>query len=398
MKTPFDILHRQVAFGQSGGRIIWQPRIGCWFVDKLFAGESLPSPWSDVRLPECPETMTQTELDRAFTDLMDEALPRIYRDLKCSARIYMYNRAYRRIEHPDVRTMTRQINVTDQETVVETPVGRQSWVTRRMADSPRSWFVKRPITDEKELRVATWRARQADWEWDQAAFDAVQANWGNLGAPTIYLPRMNVQDLYINAMGSEAGIYALYDWPAAVAGYFEALESSHNRLIELVNASPVEIVNFGENVHAGTLSPDFFRNHHLPECRRRCERLHAAGKFVSSHWDGNTKPLLPYARETGLDGIEAITPVPQGDVTLAEIQAGLGDEMFLLDGIPAVYFDHTFPVALLEDTTHELIERFAPRLILGISDEISSTGDIERIRVVGDIVDRYNAQFPCPST
>jgi hypothetical protein len=30
---------------------------------------------------------------------------------------------------------------------------------------------------------------------------------------------------------------------------------------------------------------------------------------------------------------------------------------------------------------------------LGISDEISSHGDLERIRLVGRIVDEYNAQF-----
>ncbi len=77
-------------------------------------------------------------------------------------------------------------------------------------------------------------------------------------------------------------------------------------------------------------------------------------------------------------------------MTFAEIQAGLGDDMFLLDGLPAVYFDRTFPVSLLKEATHELIERFAPRLILGISDELSSTGDIERIRIVGHIVARHN--------
>jgi len=80
-------------------------------------------------------------------------------------------------------------------------------------------------------------------------------------------------------------------------------------------------------------------------------------------------------------------------VTLEQIREGLGDQMFLLDGIPAIYFDETFPVETLIECTHKLIELFAPRLVLGISDEISSTGDIERIRVVGDIVDRYNARF-----
>ncbi|HUU58640.1 MAG TPA: hypothetical protein VMZ50_03785, partial [Phycisphaerae bacterium] len=140
-----------------------------------------------------------------------------------------------------------------------------------------------------------------------------------------------------------------------------------------------------------TLPPDLFRRHCLGVYQKRCEKLHAAGKFVHAHWDGDTRPLLPLARETGLDGIEAVTPVPQGDVTLEEIKAGLGGEMFLLDGIPAVYFDAYYPLSALAECTHRLIELFAPKLVLGISDEISSTGDLERIRFVGEIVDRYNA-------
>jgi len=98
-------------------------------------------------------------------------------------------------------------------------------------------------------------------------------------------------------------------------------------------------------------SPDLFLKYHLPACQRRCERLHAAGKSVVSHWDGDVKPLLRYAKETGLDGIEAVTPSPQGDVTIPEIHEALGDRVFLQDGIPAVYFDHTFPFRPFEIKT-----------------------------------------------
>ena len=78
-------------------------------------------------------------------------------------------------------------------------------------------------------------------------------------------------------------------------------------------------------------------------------------------------------------------------MTLEQVKDALGDEVFLLDGIPAVYFDTTFPVSVLQECTHKLIELFAPKLILGISDELSSRGDIERIRVVAEIVNEYNA-------
>jgi hypothetical protein len=45
-------LHRDVVFGRSGGRIIWQPRIGCWYDDKKIAGEPLPAPYEGMSIPE----------------------------------------------------------------------------------------------------------------------------------------------------------------------------------------------------------------------------------------------------------------------------------------------------------------------------------------------------------
>ncbi|MCE9613727.1 MAG: hypothetical protein K8T26_05590 [Lentisphaerae bacterium] len=366
-------LHRKVVFGRAGGRIIWQPRIKCWFTDKQFAGEPLPAPYTGMTMPD------------------------IHRALGCSARLYSeFNRCFRRVEHPAVRLVETPLNAWDTAVTIQTPVGEQLAIHRRSPNNAHLIHIKWEVESEAEMRVATWREEHTAWVWDQAVFDEQMRAVGDLGAPTMFMPRMNVQSLYIEKMGIEKGIYALYDWPDAVETYFQVLEESHDRLMDVIIASPIEIVNFGENVHAGTLAKDLFLKYHLPACQRRCAKLRAAGRFTCSHWDGDTGPLLPYARETGLDGIEAITPKPQGDVTLEQIKEGLGDDVFLIDGIPAVYFDNTFTEDDLIRCTHRLIELFAPKLVLGISDEISSTGDLERCRIVGQIVDAYNAQFDTP--
>ena len=366
----FAKLHRDVLFEQSSDQIIWQPRILCWYTDKKFTGEQLPPPYTNKSLSD------------------------IYRALGCSDRLYgFYNGCFQRIEHPSVKFVEQPLNETDTLTTIETPVGNQTEVIRRPPSSDYLIHIKWEVETEEELKVATWREENTTWTWDQKKFEDSQKKVGDLGAPTMFFPRMNVQSLYIEKMGIENGVFAIYDWPDTTEAYFSALEDSHFRLIEIVNTSPVEIINFGENIHSGTLSPSLFVKYHLPACQRRCEKLHAAGKFISSHWDGDCKPLIQYAKETGLDGIEAITPVPQGDVTLEEIKAALGDAMFLLDGIPAVYFDERYPIEILKECAHKVIELFAPRLVLGISDEMSSTGNIERIHIVGDIVEEYNAKF-----
>lgn len=363
----FAALHTDVCFGRSQGKILWQPRIACWYTDKLYAGEPLPAAYDGM-------------------DMLD-----IYRSLGCSARLYQYGRCFKRLEHPSVKFIQSPLNETDSQTTIETPAGRQQQIIRRSPHCPAVYHLKWEVETEEELRVAIWREEHTTWAWDQDLYDCLRATTGDLGAPTAILPRMGIQSLYLEAMGIEKGIYALYEMTDTVEAYFRARANNISRLLEIVNASPIDMVTFGENIHVGTLSPDLFVKYHLPECQRHCEQLHAAGKFVAAHWDGDCRALLPLAKETGLDGIEAITPKPQGDVTLEEMKAGLGDQLFLLDGIPAVYFDKTFPVEELVTCTRRLIELFAPKLVLGISDEMSSSGDLERIRIVGEIVDAYNA-------
>jgi hypothetical protein len=68
--------------------------------------------------------------------------------------------------------------------------------------------------------------------------------------------------------------------------------------------------------------------------------------------------------------------------------------LFLFDGIASILFNPEFPVADLVRQVEELIAKFAPRLVLGISDELSYTADIERVRLVGEMVDDYNAAIP----
>ena len=206
-----------------------------------------------------------------------------------------------RVEDARVKVAERELNDWDREVLWQTPVGTQRAVYRRSPHHRSTVALKWPICDADDMRVAAWREEHATWRWSRQKYDQLQALWGDLGAPTAYLPRVTVQSLYIDSMGVEGAVYALNDWPGPVEKYFAALNECHDRLIDVVNASPVEVINFGDNVHSGTLSPELFVKYVLPAYQHRCRRLHQAGKFVHAHWDGDCKPLLAYARHTGLD-------------------------------------------------------------------------------------------------
>ncbi len=363
-------LNLDVCYGRANGKVIWQPRILAWFTDRYFSNTPLPDRYNGMTEPE------------------------IYRDLGCSNRLYFYNDCFRAVDPPSVKRMDVPSGTDHITHVIETPKGT---LTEEVRVTPNSWYrieEKRWIESPEEMRIFTWLLDNSTWEWNQRTYDHMLTEWGRLGAPTMFMPRVNVQDLYINTMGVERGVYAIYEWGSVIDDYFRALHGNHMRMIDVLNASPIMLINFGDNIHCSTLSPKLYEEFVLPAYIERTSKLHQAGKWVFSHWDGNVRALLPYARISGLDGIEAITPQPQGDVTLEEVKDALGDQIYLLDGIPAIYFDTTFSEEVLAECTEKVIKLFAPRLVLGVSDEMSSQGEIERIRLVGEIVDNYNASLP----
>ena len=79
-------------------------------------------------------------------------------------------------------------------------------------------------------------------------------------------------------------------------------------------------------------------------------------------------------------------------MTLREVKAAFGDSLLLMDGLAALLFDPAlYPLSALEAQVHECIDLFAGQLVLGVSDEIPSRGDLERVEAVTRIVDDHNA-------
>ncbi|MHB9034377.1 MAG: uroporphyrinogen decarboxylase family protein [Anaerolineae bacterium] len=236
----------------------------------------------------------------------------------------------------------------------------------------------------EDIKIMEWMLQHEEWSWDQSAIDKAAAEVGDRGAPQFYFRRSPLQGLFIEHMGFEPAVMMLYDQPEVIEHYMAVAAEADDAMYDVLCASPLEIFNFGENIDAHMDPPTLWRKYLAPYYKKRTEQLHRAGKKVHIHIDGAMKPLLNVIRDVPFDGIEAATPLPQGDVTLEQIKYALGD-MILLDGIPAIYFLPTFDEPTLLDCVKRIVDLFYPRLVLGISDEIPPDGDIERVRKVGEL-------------
>ncbi|MFH1741737.1 MAG: uroporphyrinogen decarboxylase family protein [bacterium] len=269
----------------------------------------------------------------------------------------------------------------------QTPKGEVTHIDKRTWDS---WIpVKHPIENVDDLRIMEYVIREEQYEFDPADFEHAVSELGDRIAPTLIIGRINLQRLFLDHLGYEETIYLLHDYPQEMETLICALDEAYDRFCAVAKDAPYNIVNFGDNVHSDMLPPPLFEKYVLPRYQKISVLFQESGKFCYPHWDGNVKTLLPYVQSCGFDGVEAITFEPQGDVSIKETKAAMGDTI-LIDGIPAIYFLPQYPESLLEECTREVIETFKPNLILGVSDELPPGSDIERCRLVSRIVAEYN--------
>ncbi len=238
-----------------------------------------------------------------------------------------------------------------------------------------------------DLPALRWLLQRRRISFNEEKFRQGADFIGDRGEPQFWVPKSPYFALAQQWMKHRDFIYALADCPREIEDIMRVIDDSYDRLYEQLTACDLlNIINFGENVAMAYLSTRYFEEYVLPWYHRRAGQLREAGIFTHIHIDGHFRPLLPYLADLPFDGLEALTPMPQGDVSLEEMREHMADKV-LLDGIPAVLFLDHHSREDLQACTERLVGLFHPRLVLGVSDELPQAGteeSFERLRWVAE--------------
>lgn len=364
-------------------RIVWQPRIYYWYYgnrlqNKLpegYKGEGLLEhfkniPPYDGQVPERFKDKTMIEMYDAFN-----ASPRYPQEV---LGVHLF---HTKVYNKKIKTETR-IEGNTTTAITETPLGNLCAVSRHGYST--EYSVKSP----QDMRVMQYILDSSEFTFDAHAFEVCDKAFGDRGPLHSFYPRAPLQRLIVSYMGFENTTYALVDYPEETHEFLKAIDRWDDGMYEVLLSSPLQFFNFGENIDANVDSPRLFKEYLIPYYHKRVAQIHEKGRFCHIHMDGALKPLLPLINEAGFDGIEAATPLAQGDVTLEELKEAMGDTI-LLDGIPAIMFLPSEPLENLEAFAYKVLEMFSPNLILGVSDEVPPPADIERVGLVSKIVEEF---------
>ena len=353
--------------GREGADLVFQPRLSHWYAANT-AGGTLPEKYLGTYLDE------------------------IYKDLDVTPReVWRPRGGYLGFATKQENEVERWVGQKEDHIVIEyrTLKGNIREVERRTEHGTSTYWSEYLLKDLRDIEVYKYILEGQRYEWDQRSHEWGKKRFGDLLPLKIRVPHSPLMDVTVHLMGFKQTVLMLWRHPKEMGELMQLLEKGFYQMIDACKGKSVVEFGFGNNMHQDMCPPPYFKKYVIPFFERVMPRIHAMGMYSTDHWDGYVKQLFPLLKSTQLDGLECVTPVPQGDVTVDEMQEGMKG-VFLRDGIPAVLFCPWSSLKELEDTVRRLIKAFYPRLILGVSDLFPANGDIERIRFVNKIVQEFN--------
>lgn len=251
-----------------------------------------------------------------------------------------------------------------QRTTLRTPVGEitqlsaHGWVQEYWLKSPTDYRVMEYIVRNTLIKTTPEKYQQDSQEL------------GDRGINLIAAGRSPMQTILVDYAGLENFTYHLAEGFPELFSLAEALTDQLMENCRLIAAGPGDYVDLLENLTAESWGPKRFTHYHLPVYEKILPILHAGGKTVFTHMDGQLACLAELIAQTEIDGIESLTQPPEGDMTYAQARRAWADKLFLAN-INVSKYD--LPPAALQQAVRQMAQDASPDgrlLVFEISEDL----------------------------
>ncbi|MCL5996101.1 MAG: hypothetical protein M1546_08595 [Chloroflexi bacterium] len=318
-----------------------------------------------------------------------EAYYQFHRELGAGFYLQGYE-PFRAIYGGDVQVVG-QVRGNVRRREIHTPLGMLSeewtYLPESYAEAPTAHLLKSP----QDLPAFSYWIEHTRYEPDYAEAERRYRLVQDLGVVLCYLPKSPFMQLVALLAGIETVVNLWAEAPEAFGATLRLLECKSDEAAAIALASPAECLMIPENLSSEVVGTRFFESYLRGYEEKWINRIHAAGKHSFIHMDGTLRGLIRQVASTGIHVIEAVTPMPVGDLTFPEMRTLAGAGTILWGGIPGIYYTPLVDDAEFDRHVCEVlaIMRQWPGYVLGVADQVPPDGLRSRVMRVAELVDRF---------
>jgi len=235
--------------------------------------------------------------------------------------------------------------------------------------SIREHFVKEP--EDYEVLLAF--LRDGNVVENKGAVEEAWRRAGEDGLAVVVLDRTPFQQLWVEWVNIEDLCLHLVDGPDRVQACMDEMIRIHRQAFEIAARTPMEMINFPDNITAPIIGERYFREYCVPLYRELADMLADRGVPVCVHMDGDLKPLWAAIGESGVRALDSLTPPPDNDTSAADA-VRLWPEMRVFLNFPSSV--HLAPPEKIYAAAMEILEQagHSGRLAIQISENVPPGG------------------------
>ena len=181
------------------------------------------------------------------------------------------------------------------------------------------------------------------------------------------------------------------DYPRQMQALAESIGVYFRKIFKVIAEGPGEIAFIGANYDDTITYPPFFRDHILPWLQEAADMLHARGKLMMCHPDGENRGLMEYLWESGMDVADSVCPAPMTKVSLEEYYARWSKRITIQGGIPSnLLLEASASEEEFESFLDYVFKVVPPgnRLILGVVDIVPPDVVMDRLLRIEERVEK----------
>lgn len=278
-----------------------------------------------------------------------------------------------RIEMPNVHVVTEDRFVNGERMLretVRTPVGEVSATKILDPAYGTSWWTREYyIKRAEDYRVLEFMVQDTRYVPDYDAVLLAQERLGEDGfvmGNTGYSP---MNKLMVEWMGIERFSLDLRRCPDELFHLYASLRRKQREMFQVAAASPAELLNYCGNIHEDVVGLKRFEEYYVPCLNEFADTVHENGKLIACHLDAKMGTLLKAVAGSRIDVIEAFTPVPTCDVTVAEARAAWPDKVLWMNYPSSLHIEAPETIRV---EMSRILDEAAPgqRFLVGITEDI----------------------------
>jgi hypothetical protein len=271
-------------------------------------------------------------------------------------------------------------------TEYETPVGTLYTITEPAGFT--FWTHKRLFGRSEDYKSLLFMVNDMQFEPSYELFaQAMEADGGDSFFRG-FLGLEPMQSLISDYMSSETFCMQWYDNRDEILKVYQAIVEKRRQVYELCANSPAMAFNYGGNVTPEILGLDRFKEYYVPHYNEAAEVLHIKGKKIGVHFDANCRLIADEIAATKLDYIEAFTPAPDTDMTLAEARQKWQDKILWVNFPSSIHLE---TIEKIKETARELLGQMGnpKRFIMGITEDIPESLWRQNLLAISEVLMAY---------